>query len=267
MSKHEQEQEPLNKLPETADDVQKVVKQAAEDVEQSKVSSHRARRRTYILIAAYLIVFALFALLAWSVHVYPVLKVDIKITREFQEHQPLWLNVLMFGVSYLGNNIPVFSVLILLTAVVFWLVRLRLEALFILGLSIVNLPVNIILKTVINRPRPTTRLVDVLQNASGNSFPSGHVMSYVAYWGLLFSLCLILFKRDRWWHYVLLIVSGFFVIMVGPSRVYLGDHWATDVLGGYMFGGLLLGLTLWLYLMLKGYQAQRKVNNSLSQQS
>ena len=76
-------------------------------------------------------------------------------------------------------------------------------------------------------------------------------MSYVAFWGLLFSLGLILFKRDRWWHYLLLIIPAFFVILVGPSRIYLGDHWASDVLGGYLFGGLLLGIALWIYLALK----------------
>ena len=41
------------------------------------------------------------------------------------------------------------------------------------------------------------------------------------------------------------------VALVGPARIYLGDHWATDVLGGYLFGGGWLGLSLRLYLMLR----------------
>ena len=64
-------------------------------------------------------------------------------------------------------------------------------------------------------------------------------------------LGIILFNRNRWWQYALLIVPALFVVLVGPSRIYLGDHWASDVLGGYLFGGLLLGTGLWIYLKLK----------------
>jgi len=104
---------------------------------------------------------------------------------------------------------------------------------------------------IVERPRPTAKLVDILYAVNGQSFPSGHVMSYLAYFGLLFSLGIILLKRDRWWHYAILIIPALFVVLVGPSRIYLGDHWASDVLGAYLIGGVLLGITLWIYLKLK----------------
>jgi undecaprenyl-diphosphatase len=154
-------------------------------------------------------------------------------------------------VSYLGNAHYVFAALIGLTAAAFWAVGLRLEALFIVILSSVSSGLNVLIKLLVDRPRPTATLVEIFQHASGLSFPSGHVMSYVAFWGLLFSLGIILFNRNRWWQYALLIVPALFVVLVGPSRIYLGDHWASDVLGGYLFGGLLLGIGLWIYLKLK----------------
>jgi undecaprenyl-diphosphatase len=231
--------------------VQNIVKHAQQEVTESRAPWYRASRRAQILIGIYSMEFVLFALLAWYVRYNPVLPVDVVITREFQENQMPWLKGSMIAVSFLGNQFIIFTALIFLTALAFWIVQLRLEALFIISLSIVSSITNTLIKLLVSRPRPTIQLVNVFQHTTGQSFPSGHVMSYVAFWGLLFSLGLILFRRDRWWHYALLIIPAFFVILVGISRIYLGDHWASDVLGGYLFGGLLLGIALWVYLRLK----------------
>ncbi len=76
-------------------------------------------------------------------------------------------------------------------------------------------------------------------------------MAYVAYWGLLFAYGVILFRGRYWWRTALLLISAAFVVLVGPSRVYLGDHWASDVIGAYLIGGVLWGLAVGLYLPLK----------------
>jgi membrane-associated phospholipid phosphatase len=234
-----------------AANVQNVVEHAQQHVAEGREPWYRTSRRAQILIGIYITEFVLFALLAWYVHYNPVLPIDVAITREFQEQQMPWLKGFMIAVSFLGNQPIIFTVLIFLTALAFWLVQLRLEALLIASLAIVSGITNTVIKLLVSRPRPTSQLVNIFQYATGQSFPSGHVMSYVAFWGLLFSLGLILFKRDRWWHYALLIIPALFVVLVGPSRIYLGDHWASDVLGGYLFGGLLLGIALWVYLRLK----------------
>jgi membrane-associated phospholipid phosphatase len=234
--------------------VQDVVEHVQQEVEESREPWYRASRRAQVLICIYIVEFVLFTLLAVYVHFNPILPVDVAITREFQEHQMPLLKGFMVAISYLGNQSLVFAALISLTVLFFWLVRLRLEAVLIASLSIVSDILNILIKVLVSRPRPTTQLVAVFQHATGQSFPSGHVMSYVAFWGLLFSFGLILFKRDRWWHYALLVIPAFFVVMVGPSRIYLGDHWASDVLGAYLLEGLLLGVALWIYLRLKEHR-------------
>ena len=231
-------------------EVQTVVEGAKQEVSASRQPWYHLSRIARILLIVYAVQLALFAALAWWVHLYPINPLDIAITREFQENPSPWLNISMAIISYPGSS-PLLFILILLAAVVFWVVGLRLEAIFIVALSAVSSALNVLLKYIVARPRPTANLVEVFQVASGQSFPSGHVMAYLAFFGLLFSFGIILFRGKRWWRIALLVVSAPFVALVGPSRIYLGDHWASDVLGSYLIGGVLLGITLWIYLQLK----------------
>src|SRR5712691_6337244 len=162
----------------------------------------------------------------------------------------------MLAVSYIGNVTVLAVGLIALAAILFWILDLRLEAIMVIAVSATSAILNSLIKLIVARPRPSASLVEIIQAASGNSFPSGHVMSYVAFWGLLFSFGIILFRGKHWWRTALLIISALFFVLVGPSRIYLGDHWASDVLGAYLIGGAWLGITLWVYLKLKAKGVQ-----------
>jgi membrane-associated phospholipid phosphatase len=228
-----------------------VVKGVQKEVAVARRPWYRAIRWGYVLLMLYAIQLSLFALLAWWVHFNPVNGLDVFITRELQENKAAWFSSLMYAVSYIGNNFVLSTGLIVLAAVLFWIARLRLEAVAVVFISATSALLNGLIKVLVARPRPSAPLVEVLQVAGGQSFPSGHVMAYVAFWGLLFSFGVILFHGNRWWRVALLIVPALMVILVGPSRIYLGDHWASDVLGAYLFGGLWLGIWLWVYLKLK----------------
>nr|BBH93633.1 hypothetical protein KTA_18320 [Thermogemmatispora argillosa] len=231
-----------------------------QEIQTRRLPWYRTVYRGKVLLALYALLLSVFALLAWWVHGHPVLAIDVVITHEFQEEQSPWLRALMLAISFIGSAPLLAAGLVLITALLLWLVRLRLEALVLLGNCLSSELLNRTVKVVVARPRPLPTLVEVLQAAHGASFPSGHVMAYVAYWGLLFSYALILFEGRSWWRILLLLVAGFFIVMVGPSRIYLGDHWASDVLGGYLLGGLWLSLWLLLYLRLRarGLLASRR---------
>ncbi len=230
--------------------VETVAENAEREITASRRSQSHLRHVGGILLIIYAIQLSLFGILAWLVHIYPVNPIDITITREFQENPTSWLKISMIAISFAGN-LFVIPCLVLLAALIFWLAGLRLEAVFVVALCVVSLWVNTLVKILVARPRPTGHLVDVFQATSGQSFPSGHVMAYLAFWGLLFSFGIILFRGTRWWRIALLAVSAFFVARIGPSRIYLGDHWASDVLGAYLIGGVLLGIALWIYIKLK----------------
>jgi membrane-associated phospholipid phosphatase len=205
-----------------------------------------------ILLVVYALLLALFTLLAWWVSYHPILPIDLLITQQFQDNPAPWVHYTMVAVSLIGDVVPLFVGLIALAATLFWIVDLRLEAVMVVALSATSAMLNVLIKYLVARPRPAPDLVDVMHSTSGSSFPSGHVMSSIALWGLIFSLTLLLFQGRHWWRTTLLIVSGLFVVLIGPSRIYLGAHWASDVLGAYLLGGLVLGMALWMYLDLKG---------------
>lgn len=249
--------EPVEQIGEEA---KEVVQEAKQDVAEARAPWYRRLKRGYIFLGIYGVLIILFALLAAFVHAHPVLGIDVTITRDFQHDQTPWLSELMTAVSYIGYQDWLSILLVLVAAVILWLVDLRLEAVTVAVVYAVSGLLNAGIKVIVGRPRPNASVVEVFRVASGQSFPSGHVMSYVAFWGLLFTFGVILFEGWRWWRIALLVVSGFFVVMVGPSRIYLGAHWASDVLGAYLIEAALLGIALLIYLQLdqRGVLAYRK---------
>jgi undecaprenyl-diphosphatase len=142
-------------------------------------------------------------------------------------------------------------------AALFWRKGLRLEAACMVASSGAD-GVNFVLKRVIRRERPAVdELVRVARVIREPSFPSGHVMHYVATFGFLSAAALANLKPSPT---RVAIVGGCAgaTALVGPSRVYLGAHWPSDVGAGYLFGGLYLAGLLEAYTALKRRQAARQ---------
>lgn len=189
--------------------------------------------------------FAGFFLLGVIVYFFPVLKPDVAISRELQEDVPAVLQPFMAMVSFFGAS-WVASASILSASVVFFLLSYQREAMFVLGTFAAD-SVNMLIKFIINRPRPSSSFVEVLQKMTDPSFPSGHVVHYVVFFGFLYVVVLSLWKPRKRTGFVVSFVFFGLVIFISLSRVYLGVHWATDVLGGYMLGFAMLWSMLHFY--------------------
>lgn len=95
---------------------------------------------------------------------------------------------------------------------------------------IISTLLNVILKNIVQRPRPEGyRLID----ESGYSFPSGHSMVNTAFYGLLIYLVLRNVKNSKL-KYTLVTLISLLIIGIGFSRIYLGVHYASDVLAGFL---------------------------------
>lgn len=139
----------------------------------------------------------------------------------------------------------------IVAVLVLWLLRLRLESLFLVVSLLADL-LGGVLKIVVGRHRPSPDLVHVVQQIQQPSFPSGHTLHYTVFYGFLFFVIATNFKSS-WLRNTALVSCALLVLLVGPSRVYLGEHWPTDVLGGYLVGALCLAPLIAGYLWAKAH--------------
>ncbi len=105
-----------------------------------------------------------------------------------------------------------------------------------------------ILKFLIARPRPEGFLLEGYSLPTDFSFPSGHVIFYVVFFGLVALYAVYLPNLSSLGRKILFAISTFLIVLVGVSRVYLGVHWPTDVVGGYLLGFAILGVLTTAYL-------------------
>jgi len=147
-------------------------------------------KRTWrILVIFYVLLILAFASLALIIHYKNPLGPDITLSREIQFEQRTFdkssfAYLFFYYVSFLGK--PLVAALIEgFFILLFFYYRYFREAFYLLVATLVS-PLNAIMKIIVDRPRPSVNLVDVLTPEKGQSFPSGHVAYYTAFWGLLF---------------------------------------------------------------------------------
>ena len=221
-------------------------KDAAQQAAEAEVTSRPTRRyRTYLFEIGLIAVIGAFTTLTILVKKNPSFPIDLAITQALQSIDSPIFAALMSLISWPGFS-PQSFLIPLLIAGILYAFGFQWEAVVALFAALLAPLLNVIVKDYIRRPRPGIDLVHVLKVLDSYSFPSGHVMFYVCFFGFLWFLAYTLLKRS-WIRTLLLILLGGLIALVGISRVYLGQHWPSDVVGAYLLGILCLVVTIAFY--------------------
>lgn len=209
------------------------------------VSPKERRARKVVFVWYIITALVLFGVLSFFVSFAPYFPIDLYFTHKLQQSEPLTLTALMIAISWIGY-LPQMPLIVLFISMFVFLLGLRREAIFTLCSGFISAGVAVVVKEVINRPRPSQELVSVLQRLTDSSFPSVHTMMYTTFFGFLGYLAII-FVKQRLTRNVILSFLVLLIVLVGPSRIYLGAHWLSDVLGAYLLGSVLLLVSVFMY--------------------
>ena len=180
------------------------------------------KKRFYFLLCS-LIIFLLLMILVLK---NGVLNIDVNFY-EFMKDNIIKDNYTQYVkiLTNLGGSL----VLILFSFILIFFVHNKKIVIAIIFNLIMAFLLNELLKIIFRRPRPDSILW--LENVQGYSFPSGHSMVSMAYYGFLIYLFYISNYKYRWLLISLLVVI---ILLIGLSRVYLGVHYLSDVLSGFV---------------------------------
>lgn len=218
-------------------------------VAEMLVSPPRAAVRARWGELVFLIALSIYAVLALLAHRFAYFAWDIELARHIQAVSMPGFGTLMIGVSLLGNA-PLSWALVSLVGIALIRLGLRAEGIISISCAVTGSILNTLFKLWIGRPRPTVELVNVAGSFKHDSFPSGHVVFFVTFFGFAVFLTYVLLKPGLL-RRALLTVFGLLIGLVGVSRVYLGAHWPSDVVGAYLAAGMWLVIWIEIYRRIK----------------
>ena len=223
------------------------------------VSAPRAVARARWAEIVFLVALCIYTVLAVLAHHYAYFGWDLSVARRIQSVSIPAFHWTMVDVSILGNGFVPW-LLVVGTSLALMGAGLRPESIVCLAGSSLGWLVNQLFKLLIGRPRPSDLLVDVAGVFNFNSFPSGHVVFFTEFFGFMLFLAHVLLKRGPL-RQVLRILPSLLIVSVGLSRVYLGAHWPSDVVGAYLAGGLWLMVMIEVYRRIKEGQKSSEVRS------
>ena len=163
---------------------------------------------------------------------------DMKILEFLHKNDSSILLSIMKRISYLGSEKFLIPFMIVIIAISLIKKNIR-QSIFLLVNTLGSFTLNFLVKQVFQRSRPFDFF---LVEQGGLSYPSGHAMVVMSMYLAIFYLLTRNIQNDS--KGILIgVFIGSYIILMGISRLYLGVHWPTDIVGGYILGYLLYDIS------------------------
>ena len=144
-------------------------------------------------------------------------------------------------ITFFGNHMFLIPANLLLVVYFLFIKKHRWYSIKVPVVAIGGVSLMFLLKQIFNRPRP---LIPLLEPVRGLSFPSGHAMMSMSFYGLLIFLTWENVKNKAW-RWTITIALFLFILLIGFSRIYLRLHYFSDVIAGFAVGIIWLTLSIW----------------------
>lgn len=166
---------------------------------------------------------------------------DLYLTTLIQQW-PEWVRGMMVGITSIGH--PVCTIGIALIIVAFGWGKANLRLVSAGSMILIVFCISSLTKLLLHRERPATEYAATMRFETF-SFPSGHTVGSTMAYGLLAYLAWQALPQP--WNYIVTALLTGLIILVGVSRIYLGAHFPSDVVAGWMLGAI--GLTIIIFVI------------------
>ncbi len=150
----------------------------------------------------------------------------------------VWYSFLLFIAHISEPKSIFFGLAVIIVLIILWLLKRPLAVIQFASTILVAFGAVFILKKVISRTRPEGIIPE-----TGYSFPSGHALIAAVF----FPLVVYTFKhyiQNIWLRRIFVVIAFALMLIIGWSRIYFGVHYLSDVLGGFLIGGLISAISI-----------------------
>jgi len=243
--------------------------QASQQDEQATLTKQRAgarakQQRSWVIVGVCLWLLAVAGMVALSLLVHAhrqPFPFELSSSREIQASITApWIGAMFRFLTAINDPLPD-TVTVIAVLLVFVVLRWFRQGIFLALSVVVGNGIDALIGDFVQRPRPTSNLIHVDSKLIFNSFPSGHSCHMLVFYGFLLFLSMrpaVSAWRYHWLVLLLQLWALLNICLMGYARLWEGEHWLLDVLGGYLDGAIWMSLFIFLYLLVSNKVRKRR---------